>query len=151
MSHTQKILQQNKRATFDYDILLKLEAGIVLQSYEIKQIINKKFSIQKSFARIINNEIFLFGMNIQKYVDAVFYVDVAEERDRKLLLHKKEIRKLANEIKFNQHLTIVPLDIYINTNGLCKLTLALCKGKTNYDKRHDLKEKDIKMNSARGL
>lgn len=144
-----KQIQVNKKAYFDYEILSQLEVGIELQSYEIKQIVNKKCNIKGSFAKIIKGEVFLFDMNIEKYNDAVFYIEIPENRTRKLLLHKKQIMKFYNEIHLNQHYTLVPLEIYINDNGLCKLELALVKGKKEYEKRNSIKEKDIKRYSER--
>jgi SsrA-binding protein len=144
-----KEIQTNKKAFFDYEILSKLEVGIELQSYEIKQIVNKKCNIKGSFAKIINNEVFLFGMHIEKFDNAVFYISIEEARTRKLLLHKKEIKRLVEEIKLNQHLTLIPLAVYINDLGKAKITLGLCKGKKDYDKRQTIKEKDIKRNKDR--
>ncbi len=136
-------LQYNKKINFDYEILHSLEVGIELISYEIKQIVNKKSNIKGSFARIVDGEIFLFDMQIQRFENAVFYIPIDEKRVRKLLLHKKQIKQLANEIKVNQHLTLIPSNIYINDKGKCKLTLCLCKGKKNYDKRESIKQKDL--------
>lgn len=141
-----KEIQYNKKLSFDYTVLKKLEVGIVLQSYEIKQIVNKKCNIKNSFAKIVKNEVFLFDMNIERYENAVFYEKLDEKRPRKLLLHKREIKKLNEELILNNGLTLVPLRIYINDNGICKLELSLCKGKNNFDKRQTLKEKDIKLN-----
>jgi SsrA-binding protein len=135
------MIQENKSITFEYEILDSLEVGIVLKSYEIKQISLKKVNLKGSFAKIVKSEMFIFGVHIPVYENAVFYEKLEETRTRKLLLHKKQIKKWEQEIKVNQHLTIIPKDIYIN-NGKCKLTLCLCKGKKLHDKRQDLKEKD---------
>lgn len=139
-----KEIQVNKKAYYDYSVIKSFEAGIMLQSYEIKQIAQNKCNINGSFARVVNGEVFLFGMNIQRYENAVFYEPIDEKRDRKLLLHKKQINYLYTEIKTNQNLTIVPLKLYINDNGLCKLELALVKGKKEFDKRDAIKERDLK-------
>lgn len=138
------MIQKNKSITFEYEILSQLEVGIELKSYEVKQIAANLCNIKGSFAKIINSEMFLFDMHIPVYGQAVFYERLEEKRTRKLLLHKKQITRLFNEMKVNQHLTLVPSEIYINDKGRCKLTLCLCKGKKMYDKRADKKEKDIK-------
>jgi SsrA-binding protein len=141
--------QKNRSITFEYEILSSIEAGIELKSYEIKQIASNHCNIKGSFAKIINNEVFLFDMHIPVYAQAVFYERLDEKRVRKLLLHKKQIKKLHNEMKVNQALTLVPADIYINDKGKCKLTLCLCKGKKLHDKRADIKERDIKRYDER--
>jgi len=137
------MIQLNKSINFEYKILDELEVGIELKSYEIKQIVSKKCNIKGSFAKIVNNEIFLFDMNIPVYENAVFFEKLDPKRPRKLLLHKKQIKKWAQEMKVNQSMTLVPKDIYLK-NGKCKLTLCLVSGKKLYDKRQDKKEKDIK-------
>lgn len=139
-----KEIQLNKKAYFDFEVLSSLEVGIVLESYEIKQIVDKKCNIKGSFAKIINNEVFLFDMHIERYANAVFYTPIDEKRTRKLLLHKKEIKKILEIMKVNQHLTLVPLKLYINDSGKCKILLGLCKGKKDYDKRLVIKERDLK-------
>ena len=138
------MIQKNKSITFEYEILSQLEAGIELKSYEVKQIASNLCNIKGSFAKIINGEIFLFDMHIPVYEQSVFYERLEEKRARKLLLHKKQITRLFNEMKVNQHLTLVPSEIYINDKGKCKLTLCLVSGKKLYDKRASQKEKDIK-------
>ena len=145
------IIQTNKKAYFDYEIISSLEVGIELYSYEIKQIVNKLCNIKGSFAKIINDEIFLFDMNIEKYPQAVFYIELDPKRSRRLLLKKKEIKNLHSEMKTNQHLTLVPLEIYINDNSKCKLLLGLCKGKKNYDKKETIKERDINRDISRDV
>jgi SsrA-binding protein len=138
------MIQKNKSITFEYEILSVLEVGIELKSYEVKQIASNLCNIKGSFAKIINGEVFLFDMHIPVYSQSVFYERLEEKRVRKLLLHKKQIRRLFNEMKVNQSLTLIPSEIYINDKGKCKLTLCLCKGKKLYDKRADQREKDIK-------
>lgn len=144
-----KEIQTNKKVYYEYEILQTLEVGIELQSYEIKQIVNKLCNIKDSFAKIINGEVFLFGMHIQKFDNAVFYINIDEKRVRKLLLHKKQITKLYNELKLNQSLTLVPTRIYINDKGRCKLELALAKGKKEYQKKDTIKQKDIQKQLGR--
>ncbi len=134
-----KIVATNKKASHDYFLLTKYEAGIVLKGTEIKSVRANKVNISDSYARIKDGEIFLVNMHISKYSHGnVFNHD--ETRSRKLLLHKKEIIRISN--KLNQDsLTLVPTKVYIE-RGLCKVQIALAKGKKNYDKRQSLKEKD---------
>jgi SsrA-binding protein len=139
-----KMIQQNRHATYDYEVISKLEVGIMFESYEVKQVTQHKCNIKTSFAKIINNEVFLFDMHIPKYENAAFYVKLEETRSRKLLLHKKEMNKLKQELAKNQGYTLIPLSIYVNQKGLVKLELGLCKGKKDYDKRQSIKERDIK-------
>jgi SsrA-binding protein len=138
------MIQKNRSITFEYEVLSELEVGIELKSYEVKQIASNLCNIKGSFAKIINGEIFLFDMHIPVYGQAVFYERLEEKRVRKLLLHKKQITRLFNEMKVNQNLTLIPSEIYINDKGRVKLKLCLCKGKKLYDKRADQREKDIK-------
>lgn len=136
---------ENRKARFNYEIILTIEAGIELKGNETKSILNKKCSILESYISIVENEAYLKQSYI-KCDDLSYYGKFDETRDRKLLLHKKEIMQLKNELKFNNHYTIVPLDIHLSNskkNKKIKLTIALVKGKNNYDKRQSLKEKDI--------
>lgn len=144
-----KLIQENKKVNFSYHILERLEVGIALESYEIKQVVDKKCDIKQSFAKIVKGEVILFEMNIQKYDSAVFYYPLEEKRARKLLLHKREIKNFAERLKLEQHLTLVPYKIYINDKGLCKLELCLCKGKKEYDKRDAIKQRDLKLEENR--
>lgn len=145
---TRKLVANNKKARHEYFIEDTYEAGIVLTGTEIKSIRTGKVSIKESYARIDNGELVLFGMNISPYEQGNRF-NVDPLRPRKLLLHKKEIRKLIGMITL-QGLTIVPLNMYINENGLCKLQIAVARGKKNYDKREDLARKDAnrKMEQA---
>lgn len=133
---------KNKKAYHDYIILDKYVAGIILTGTEIKSIRKGKASIIDSFCIIENGEIFLINSFINKF-DLGTYNNHDERRNRKLLLTKNEINKLYNKsiIKGN---TIIPLSLFINENGLCKIEIAIAKGKTNYDKRNTIKENDIK-------
>lgn len=140
------MLIENRKARFDYEILKTFEAGIQLNGNEIKSILNKKCSILESYISIDNNEAFLKQSYI-KCDDLSFYGKFEETRIRKLLLHKKEIKYLKDELKLNNHYTIVPLDIHLSEakkNKKVKLTIALVRGKNNYDKRQTIKERDIK-------
>ena len=132
----------NKRARFDYEILDKYNAGIVLTGTEIKSIRLGKASIAESFCEFHNHELFLINATIEEYLYGTHYNHKAKS-ERKLLLNKKELKKL-NKDSDNKGLTIVPLRLYTNEKGLAKIEIALCRGKKNYDKRETLKENDTK-------
>ena len=136
-----KIIATNKKAHHEYFILEELEAGIELTGTEIKSIRLGKININDSYAQIKKGEIYLINCHISKY-DKGNYNNHDELRDRRLLLHKKEIRKWYNKLKLEQRLTLVPLKVYLK-DGLCKVSISLCKGKKLYDKREALKERDI--------
>lgn len=130
----------NRKAKYNYQIFETVEAGIVLTGTEIKSLKAGKANIKDSYGRIKNNEIFLINMHISTYENGnIFNHD--ETRERKLLLHKKEIYKFRDKIKLEGY-TIVPLKIYL-VKGRAKVLIGLAKGKKNYDKREDIKKRDI--------
>ena len=132
---------KNKKAYFDYTIVEELEAGIALTGTEIKSIRKGSIDLKDTFVNIKNNEAFILNMYIAKYEEGnIFNHD--ERRTRKLLLHKKEIKKLKEQIK-QEGLTIIPLKLYFKKNKV-KILIGICKGKKLYDKRALLKEKDLK-------
>lgn len=143
-----KLVSNNKKARHDYFIEDTYEAGIVLTGTEIKSIRAGKVSIKESYAKIENGELIIYGMNISPYEQGNRF-NVDPLRPRKLLLHKKEIRKLIGKTTLDG-LTIIPLNMYINEKGLCKMEIAVARGKKNYDKREDLARKDAnrKMEQA---
>ena len=130
----------NRKAKYNYQIFESLEAGIVLTGTEIKSIREGKANIKDSYARIKNDEIFLINMHISSYDNGNRF-NHDETRERKLLLHKKEILKFRDKIKLEGY-TIVPLKVYLK-NGRAKVLIGLAKGKKNYDKREDIKKRDI--------
>lgn len=131
----------NRKAKFDYFIESEIEAGIVLKGTEIKSVRNGSVDIKDTYIRIKNNEAYVINMYIAKYEEGnIFNHD--ERRERKLLLHKKEIQKL-NELISKDGYTLVPLKIYLKKN-LAKIIIGVCKGKKNYDKRESIKERDLK-------
>ena len=143
-----KLVAQNKKARHDYTIIDTIEAGIVLQGTEIKSIRNSRINLKDGFARIRNGEAFLYNVHISPYEQGnIFNHDPL--RTRKLLLHKKQIVRLENELK-NTGITVVPLKVYIR-NGYAKVLIGLAKGKKSYDKREDLKRKDIDRQIDRTL
>ena len=131
----------NRKAHYDYFIKDTYEAGIELKGTEIKSLRKANANINDSYARIKNNEVYLTNMYIGKYeVGNIFNHD--ERRERKLLLHKKEIIKIDNEVTTKRY-TLIPLKIYF-VRGKAKVELGVCQGKKLYDKRESIKEKDIK-------
>lgn len=132
---------KNKKAYFDYSILEELEAGIVLRGTEIKSIRKGSIDLKDTFVNIKNNEAYILNMYIAKYEEGNIF-NHEERRTRKLLLHKKEIKKLKEQIKI-EGLTIIPLKLYFKKNKV-KILIGICKGKKLYDKRASLKEKDLK-------
>ena len=143
-----KIVAQNKKAYHDYFILDTYEAGIELQGTEIKSIRKGSVNLKDSFIRIRKDEAFIDNMHIASYEQGNRF-NHEPLRQRKLLLHKKEIKKLQKELKENG-LTIVPTKLYFNTSKL-KVEIALARGKKLYDKRQDLKEKDSKRDIEKAL
>ena len=143
------ILIRNKRASFDYELLDKFQAGIVLVGTEIKSIRNSKASLVDSFCFFANDELWVKNMNISEYFYGT-YNNHLPRRDRKLLLNKKELQKLRRQTK-ETGFTIVPTKLFINSKGLAKVEIAVAKGKKAYDKRESLKEKDDKRMMDRAM
>ncbi len=143
-----KINITNKRAKFEYQLLDKYEAGIVLSGTEIKSIRNSKASITDSFCEFNDrNELFVINMSIEEYNYGSKYNHKPKD-SRKLLLNKNELKKLNKEVA-NSGLTIIPLKLYINNNGYAKIQIALAKGKKLYDKRESIKDRENKINLNR--
>ena len=140
---------KNKRATFDYELLDTWTAGIVLTGTEIKSIRESKASLADSYCTFVNGELWVKGMHIAQYFYGS-YNNHDARRDRKLLLTKKELRKLAAESK-NLGFTIVPTRLFINDTGLAKLVIALAKGKHEYYNRQSIKENEDNREMARAF
>lgn len=143
-----KIVTQNKKAFHDYFILDTYEAGIELKGTEIKSVRLGHVNLKDAFIRFKNNEAFIENMHIAPYEQGNIF-NHQPLRNRKLLLHKKQIKKLQREVKENG-LTVVPTKLYFNTSKL-KVEIALARGKKLYDKRQDLKAKDAKRDMERAL
>ena len=138
----------NRKARFSYEILDTYTAGIVLTGTEIKSIRASKASIAESFCEFNEHgELFVINMTIQEY-DYGNHFNHRPKAERKLLLHKKELRKLQKEVK-NTGLTIIPLKLFINYKGFAKLQIALAKGKKLFDKRDTIKDRENKRNLDR--
>lgn len=140
---------KNRRATFDYEILERYVAGIQLAGTEIKSIRGSHVSLVDSFCYFNHGELFVKGMRVAEYFYGTFS-NHRPDRERKLLLQKKELRKLERKIKENG-LTIIPLRLFINDRGFAKLEIALARGKKQYDKRESLKEKDARRDIDRAV
>lgn len=139
---------KNKKARFEYEILDTYEAGIVLKGTEVKSIRQKKVNIQESYARIYKGEVYLVGMNISLY-EMGNYFNHEPLRERKLLLHKYEIKKLIGKLNERGY-TLVPLRMYIK-NGKVKLELGLARGKNTHDKRRTIQDRDMKRDMQREI
>ncbi|MCI9598742.1 MAG: SsrA-binding protein SmpB [Firmicutes bacterium] len=135
-----KVVANNKKARHDYFIEETYEAGIVLTGTEIKSIRQGKVNIKESYAKIEKEELIIYGMHISPY-DHGNRFNVDPLRPRKLLLHKREIRKLTGYITL-KGLTLVPLRMYINDKGRAKLEIAVARGKKDYDKRNAIAKRD---------
>jgi SsrA-binding protein len=133
---------RNKKASFEYHILETFTAGIKLLGTEIKSIREGKANISDSFCTFINEELYVRNLHISEYSHGSFYNHEAK-RDRKLLLTKKELKKLVIKGE-DKGLTIIPLKIFISDRGFAKMDIALAQGKKAFDKRESLKEKDVK-------
>ena len=143
-----KINIQNKRARFEYELLDQYTAGLVLTGTEIKSIRLGKATITDSFCEFNERgELFVINMNIQEYAWGTHY-NHRPKAERKLLMNKRELRKLEKEVK-NVGLTIVPLRVFISDKGYAKLVIALAKGKKLYDKRETIKDRDNKRDLDR--
>ncbi|MBQ8590339.1 MAG: SsrA-binding protein SmpB [Firmicutes bacterium] len=135
-----KLLANNKKARHDYFIEDVYEAGLVLTGTEIKSLRQGRVNLKESYAKIEKGEVFIYNMHISPYEQGNRY-NVDPLRERKLLLHKQEIRKLIGYTT-QKGLTLVPLQIYINEKGLVKLEIAVARGKKLYDKREDIAKRD---------
>jgi SsrA-binding protein len=133
---------KNRKATFDYEILETFTTGIVLTGTEIKSIRQGKCGLTDTYCMVINSEIWVKNMYIAEYSYGS-YNNHTTHRDRKLLLHRKEIRRIAKET-MQPGFSIVPLRLFINERGLAKLVIAIGRGKKMYDKRQSIKEREDK-------
>jgi SsrA-binding protein len=144
----QNINIKNKRARFEYEFLDTYIAGIVLSGTEIKSIRQSKASISESFCEFNDRgELFVINMQIDEYSHASHF-NHRPKAERKLLLNKRELKKLEKEVK-TSGLTIIPLKLFLNDRGLAKLQIALAKGKKLYDKRETIKDRDNKRDLDR--
>ncbi|MCA9731170.1 MAG: SsrA-binding protein SmpB [Deferribacteres bacterium] len=144
----EKIITVNRKARHDYEVLDTFEAGLVLVGTEVKSLRDGKANLKDSYARINNGEMWLHGTHISVYSHGT-YNNHDPERQRKLLLHKKELRKLMGRVE-EAGLTLVPLKMYFK-RGKAKVQIALARGKRQYDKRQDIAKRDAQREIARKM
>jgi SsrA-binding protein len=138
---------KNRRASFEYSFLEKYTAGIMLMGTEIKSIRQGKINLTDAYCLFLGEGLYIRQMNISKYNEGTHY-NHDPLRDRKLLLTKRELRKLQSSLK-DVGLTMIPTRMYISERGFAKIDIALAKGKKLYDKRDSIKEKDVKRSMER--
>jgi SsrA-binding protein len=144
-----KIFSSNRKAYYNYEILEKLEVGIVLSGYEVKSVRRSNISLVDSIVRFSNGEAFVENVFIAPYEQISSHIiDYNAKRKRKLLMHKSEINKLHAKVR-ERGLTVVPLETYTGVKGKVKLLIGLAKGKKAYDKREAIKKKDIAREAAK--
>lgn len=142
-----KIEIKNRKASFEFHLMDRFSAGLVLQGTEIKSIRHGKASVAEAYCQFVGSELFVKNMHIAEYEYGT-YNNHDPRRDRKLLLSKRELRKLQNHSR-DVGITIVPLRLFINEGGLAKLDIAMARGKKAYDKREAIKEKDNRRDMER--
>ena len=143
-----KIVSSNKKARHDFFIIEVYEAGLALTGTEIKSVRAGEVNLKDSFAKVKDGEVFVYNMHISPYAQGNRY-NQDPMRPKKLLLHKKEIRKLDQAVS-QEGLTLIPLEIYLQ-RGIAKLSLAVAKGKKLYDKRDDIAKRDAKRDIDRKM
>lgn len=144
-----KVIANNKKARHEYFIDEVYEAGLVLTGTEIKSIRNGKVSIKEAYAKIIDGEVLILGMNISPYEQGNRF-NVDPLRPRKLLMHRREINKLIGKIKVGG-VTLIPLRIYLNDRGRAKIEIAVARGKKLYDKRDTIARRDTERKMQRAM
>ena len=138
---------KNRRASFEYEFLETFTAGLALTGTEIKSIRQGKANLTDTYCLFLSDGLYVRGMNISRYEEGTHY-NHDPLRDRKLLLQNRELKKLSNKLK-DQGLTIIATRLFISERGFAKLNIALAKGKKLHDKRHDIKDRDVKRDMAR--
>ena len=144
----EKLVATNRKARHDYTILDTYEAGIALTGTEVKSLRQGKANISDSYARIVKGEVWLHSMHISPYEQGS-YANVDPVRDRKLLLHKKEIRRLLGKLS-ERGVTLIPLKVYF-TRNIAKVSLGLCRGKKEFDRRQDIAQREAERDMRRKL
>jgi SsrA-binding protein len=141
------VVASNRRARYDYDILETMECGLVLQGSEVKSLRAGRISLQDSYARIIDGELWLFGVHVPPYAQAIGFGAHEPDRRRKLLVHRRQLDEWMGRSQ-QQSLTMVPLSIYFK-DGRAKVELALARGRRRYDKRHAIASRDANREALR--
>jgi SsrA-binding protein len=144
-----RVVAENRKARFRFEILDSLECGIALVGSEVKSLRAGKLSLDEAYARVKDGEVWLIGADIAEYKQATIWNHLPK-RPRKLLLKREEIRKFADKAH-EKGLTLVPLSVYITGRGLVKVRLGLCRGKKLFDKRETLKRADARRDMERAM
>lgn len=144
-----KNIVENRKARHRFDVLDTLECGIALVGSEVKSLRNGKISLDEAYGRTRDGDLWLIGCDIPEYAQATIW-NHEPKRPRKLLIHKREMRKFANKAHENG-LTLVPLRLYFNARGIAKVLMGLCKGRKMQDKRELLKKADVKRDIQRAM
>ncbi|MGD0314247.1 MAG: SsrA-binding protein SmpB [Acidimicrobiales bacterium] len=147
VAEANRVVASNRRARHDYEILDTVECGLVLQGSEVKSLRAGRIALQDSYARIIDGEMWLFGVHIPPYAQANGFGAHEPDRRRKLLLHRRQIDEWMGRVQ-QQSLTLVPLSIYFR-DGRAKAELALARGRRQYDKRHAIATRDANREAQR--
>lgn len=148
-THEKKLIAKNKVARHEYDVLQTFECGIVLSGTEVRSLRENNAQLTDTFALVRRGEVWLMNMHIAPYSHGNI-ANVDPDRNRKLLLHKNEIRSLLEQTR-ERGMTLVPLSMYFATNGLVKVELGVCRGKKLYDKRNDMRARDAERDIQRAL
>ncbi|WP_442483204.1 SsrA-binding protein SmpB [Aeoliella sp. SH292] len=144
----EKLIAQNRKARHEYEVLETLECGIVLYGSEVKSLRTGRMSLDEAYGRMDKGEVWLVGVDIQEYTFANVQ-NHDPRRRRKLLMHRREIKKFASQA-YEKKLTLVPLKMYFK-RGHAKILLGLCRGKRQFDKREDMKKRDVKRDLDRAM
>ena len=142
-----KIITVNRKARHDYTVVEAFEAGISLVGSEVKSCVAKEVSISEAYCIVRGGEVFMLQSMIAQYTNSS-YMNHDKNRERRLLLHKRQIRKLKAEVEKNG-MTIIPLDMHVAENGKIKLLIGLCRGKKHFDKREAIKKRDTNLEIRR--
>ena len=146
MSEGRKVISENRKARFDYFIEDSYECGVALEGTEVKSVKNGNISYPDGFAEVVNGEIFLKNFHISEYAFSSIF-NHNPDRPKKLLLHREEIKKISRKIDQKGY-TLIPLDVYLK-DGRVKISLGVCKGKKQFDKRESIKNRDINRDIQR--
>ena len=146
MSEGRKVISENRKARFDYFVEDSYECGIQLEGTEVKSVKNGNISYPDGFAEVVNGEIFLKNFHISEYSFSSIF-NHNPDRPKKLLLHKVEIKRIARKIDQKGY-SLIPLDVYLK-DGRVKVSLGICKGKKQFDKRETIKNRDINRDIQR--
>ena len=143
-------IKSNRKALFNYEVIKKYEAGIVLEGWEVKSIKSGNFTFGTSFVVIRKNELWLIGLNVGNWPGARRKTDEIRKQERKLLLKKEEIRRISSLMNESKRLTIVPLSVFLR-NNLIKVEIAIVRGKRQYEKKEKKKKKDFERSMQREM